>query len=404
MRREPHWQLTQPEALWQPTWPIDPGCGSDEFAEFVDQVTRRGGFLRDMYRLYTGRGTQDEIDFIGKSERLQHDVCQVFDTIGVGYHPEQLKFLHSAGRGDVYTPELEAMVVHAEQETFSDYGYRAPSVPAELLRARRQAYPQRVSDIPGWFDDLDRATFRRVLRWQTQHQPPGDLVELGCYLGKSTVVVGEWLRPGETFTVCDLFGDEAGDSANAAENRAAYESLSRQGFERYYQWFRRDLPVIHQALTSEILDHVAADSARFVHVDASHLYEHVTTDIASARTMLRHDGVVVFDDYRSEHTPGVAAAVWQEMATGGLRPIAMTPMKWYGTWGDPEPAKAELRSWLANEPRYAAEEQSIGGADVLRLYKRRAAQGSQPAQIESGYPKPARTRPTPLTESARSGS
>ncbi len=54
------------------------------------------------------------------------------------------------------------------------------------------------------------------------------------------------------------------------------------------------------------------------------------------RTLLAPEGVVVFDDYRAEHTPGVAAAVWQRLDKG-LSPFALSPVKMYATFGDPLP-------------------------------------------------------------------
>ena len=47
------------------------------------------------------------------------------------------------------------------------------------------------------------------------------------------------------------------------------------------------------------------------------------------------DGVVAFDDYRTAHAPGVAAASWGAVLNQGLRPFAVTARTMYGTWGDP---------------------------------------------------------------------
>ncbi|MEV6977254.1 class I SAM-dependent methyltransferase [Kitasatospora sp. NPDC093806] len=197
----------------------------------------------------------------------------------------------------------------------------------------------------------------------------GDILELGSYLGRSAVVLGDLLRPGERLTVCDLFDSEAGDAENAAEMTMSYRSsLTRSAFEANYLAFHPELPVIVQAPTSVLADgRVPAGSCRFVHVDASHLYEHVVGDIEVARRALAEDGLVVLDDYRSEHTPGVSAAVWQAVFTAGLRPVLLTPMKFYGTWGDPEPVREVLlaRDWRAEG--YTVDEDTIADLRVLRL-------------------------------------
>lgn len=228
-------------------------------------------------------------------------------------------------------------------------------------------------EIPGWFPPLDRDLFRALLAWQVANQPPGDLLELGCYLGKSAVVIGESIQAGETFTVCDLFGEPSADQANSKENIHSYASLDRTQFERNYLQFHSTLPVILQMPTSQVNDQVAADSARFVHVDASHLYKNVVEDIASARRILGPGGIVVFDDYRSTHTPGVAAAVWTAMANDGLIPVALTARKWYGTWDDSTAVHAFIQQWGKAKPEVRVSLPEIAGHEVLRLRLPRAA-------------------------------
>ncbi|MFI9363216.1 class I SAM-dependent methyltransferase [Kitasatospora sp. NPDC053057] len=253
-------------------------------------------------------------------------------------------------------------------------------MPSEAIAAARPA-PQRRDDIPGWFFGLDRAAFSHLLSAQTAAGITGDILELGSYLGRSAVLLGDHLQPGERLTVCDLFDSEAGDADNAAEMTMSYrKTLTRSAFESNYLAFHRELPEIVQAPTSVLADgRIPAGSCRFVHVDASHLYEHVSGDILVARSALAEDGLVSLDDYRSEHTPGVSAAVWEAVFTGGLRPVLLTPMKFYGTWGDAKAARRTLleRDWRAED--YTVDEDTIAGHHVLRLNY----QVKTPAQIRS---------------------
>ncbi|MFJ6619721.1 class I SAM-dependent methyltransferase [Kitasatospora sp. NPDC091335] len=229
--------------------------------------------------------------------------------------------------------------------------------------------PLKRDDIPGWFFSLDRAAFVHLLSAQSEAGLTGDILELGSYLGRSAVLLGDHLRPGERLTVCDLFDSDAGDADNAAEMAMSYrKTLTRSAFEANYLAFHGALPEIVQAPTSALADgRIPAGSCRFVHVDASHLYEHVAGDIAVARAALAGNGLVALDDYRSEHTPGVSAAVWEAVFTGGLRPVLLTPMKFYGTWGDAAAARAVLleRDWQAEG--YTVDDDSIAGTRVLRL-------------------------------------
>lgn len=223
-----------------------------------------------------------------------------------------------------------------------------------------------INDIPGWFSWTDQQLFRYFLGQATQ-EARGDLVELGTYLGKSAALIGEYVRPGERFVVCDLFNDVS-DTANELENSRSYSRLTRQAFEENYQALRGNLPQIIQGPSSLITEYVTPRSARFVHVDASHLYEHVATDIDSAITMLAEQGIVVFDDYRSRHTPGVAAAVWGAVAEGRLRPVCLSGAKFYAVVSDSELVTSNLKDWLSRFGRLQWEVQEIAQREVVRVW------------------------------------
>ncbi|MDZ5660792.1 class I SAM-dependent methyltransferase [Nocardioides sp. zg-1308] len=218
--------------------------------------------------------------------------------------------------------------------------------------------------IPGWFDAIDRELFRWFLGPGRAISGPGNLAELGVYMGQSAVLLGGFLENGEELTVVDLFESEAGDTANVRENAESYPGLSREAFEANYTRVHPDLPHVLQDFSERIVDHVAPGSCRFVHVDASHLFEHVRHDVVAAEQLLGTAGVVTFDDYRAGHTPGVAAAVWEAVANQGLRPIVLSPNKLYATWGDPTP----YLSGIAREtPWWTSETQSVAGGELLVL-------------------------------------
>jgi len=208
------------------------------------------------------------------------------------------------------------------------------------------ALPGSLDEVPGWFDDDDRLVFEWILEAQSSAGLGGDMLELGVYQGKSAIHMARFLRTGELLTVCDLFED-----VNIADGvpdfiRFAYASLSQATFERNYLAFHEELPVIVRGHTDTIEEHVRLGSCRFVHIDASHLYDNVRRDIGAARGLLGPGGVVAFDDYRTEHTLGTAAAVWEAVANEGLHPIAATAKKLYATWSDPAPMQNALVSRL----------------------------------------------------------
>jgi predicted O-methyltransferase YrrM len=241
----------------------------------------------------------------------------------------------------------------------------------------RPPYKQ-IDAIPGWFQRMDMEVFTQLLDHTSARLGGGDLAELGVYLGKSAALIGWGQQPGETFTVIDLFEQEAAAEENRAENEDQYAELSQEAFEKNYLTVHDTLPVVVRGPSGSILDHAAHGTHRFVHVDASHLYEHVVEDIAAARTLLKPGGVVVFDDFRAQHTPGVASAVWRA-TTEDLRPFAVTMGKLYATFddGNEQPWTDVLVDWLGQRDYWRHEVQQVADRPLLRIF--RPARKAKPA-------------------------
>ncbi|MFE2104509.1 class I SAM-dependent methyltransferase [Kitasatospora sp. NPDC059463] len=234
---------------------------------------------------------------------------------------------------------------------------------------QQPAEPAVLDDVPGWFWDQDRHLFDWFLGRQEKAGFTGDLLEMGAYLGRSAIVIGAHLQAAETFTVCDLFDSAAPDDENAAEMDNSYRrTLTRTAFETNYLSFHDRLPEIIQATTSTLAGgRIPPGAFRFIHIDASHLYEHVAGDLQVARTALAPEGVVVLDDYRSEHTPGVAAATWEAVFNHGLRPVVLTESKFYGTWGDPGPAQLDLLARRGTLPHCDITTETLAGHRLVRI-------------------------------------
>ncbi|MEU4497606.1 class I SAM-dependent methyltransferase [Streptomyces sp. NPDC023998] len=263
--------------------------------------------------------------------------------------------------------------------------------------------PTRFADVKGWFWPVDQLLFDWFLSHQRDTDPDGrgDLLELGAYLGKSAIFTGRYLREGEEFTVCDLWDSPAPDDSNSAEMDRSYATLTRRAFEANYLSFHDELPTMVQAPTSVITSRVRAGSCRFVHVDASHLYEHVHGDIAAAKALLQPGGIVSFDDFRAEHCPGVSAAVWGAVATSGLKPIVITGTKLYGTWGDPSVVREALLAWLQTRADLWHGVEEVAGAPLIRIKSTKSTTSPHPpASRHEPTPGPPRPTPPPATPPA----
>ncbi|MGW1027777.1 class I SAM-dependent methyltransferase [Streptomyces sp. NPDC002577] len=272
----------------------------------------------------------------------------------------------------------------------------------ETSASRPVQRPRSLGEVKGWFPSLDQVLFDRFLSRQERLGERGDLLEMGAYMGKSAIFTGSYLRPGERFTVCDLFdADDAPDTDNAVEARKSYATLTRAAFEQNYLAFHDRLPEVVQGPTSLVPGVVGENTCRFVHVDASHLYEHVAMDIGTARRVLLPNGVVVLDDFRSEHTPGVAAAAWEAVFNRGLRPVCLTTQKLYGTWGDPEPFLQELLGDTEWRAGISMSRQQIAGQHVLR-FSGRPPNPAAPRSRHAHEPRHAEEAATPAAGAATS--
>lgn len=227
----------------------------------------------------------------------------------------------------------------------------------------------KFEDVPGWLTVTDQTSFSWVLEYQNANEPPGDLLEIGVYKGKSAIHMGRYRKFGEKFTVIDLFDDAFGSEHINKSAAKTYKDLTKTEFEANYAAFHREMPKAIRGPSSEIINHVEPGTCRFIHIDASHMYEHVKEDIESARKLLRPDGIVVFDDYRTEHTPGTAAAVWEAILTGGMKPVFHTVGKMYATFGDPKPMQDEIVRRAANEETWrTAAPILIKDMPIIRMY------------------------------------
>jgi hypothetical protein len=109
------------------------------------------------------------------------------------------------------------------------------------------------------------------------------------------------------------------------------------------------------------------DSFRFIHIDGSHIFSVIRRDIRTAKVLLNKDGIVAIDDYRSVHTPGVAAAVWEAVTSDHLVPICLTPQKMYATWNSSNTTQRHLLAWADQRSDIAVELETICDSPLLRL-------------------------------------
>jgi len=229
------------------------------------------------------------------------------------------------------------------------------------------AYLAQLVTIPGWLTPVDFRMIRDLAGLQTRRGITGDLFEIGAYCGKTAIELGYLRQPTESLVVCDLFESEEVPAADQAEVAYWYGDLSRGRFEAIYLRYHPELPQILQMPSTEIGNQQLGSRFRFIHIDGSHVYQTVKSDIALAKELSCPQAILAFDDYGSPHCPGIPAAVWEAHFDLGLEPFLLTDTKLYAHWGD---YGADLLDEMETRGRVeglVCERHDIMGRQVLRV-------------------------------------
>ena len=199
---------------------------------------------------------------------------------------------------------------------------------------RRQYIIEGRESMHGWFERADAELFSAIDFAQRTAGLVGDILEIGCYQGSSAILLEYLRRSNERLVVCDLFQEVATTLDDFHHRTNSYSDFSRESFEVNFLRFHKNLPEIIAGSSTTLSSSNFGRTFRLIHIDGSHEYDIVRSDLLLAKSLLMPGGFVIFDDIITLHTPGVTAAVWEGVIRDGLIPVYQTH-KLYGTWGDP---------------------------------------------------------------------
>jgi hypothetical protein len=217
---------------------------------------------------------------------------------------------------------------------------------------------------------MDVLLFEFILGCQLRDGIPGDVLEIGAYEGKSAILLGYGLRDQDALVVCDLFGLDPTDFEVPTEGMKDYTGLTVDRFYQNYDQFHPRRPQVEVCPSWQLSERIEGRRFRFIHIDGGHAYECVQADIRIAIDHAGEDAVIVLDDYRSPHTPGVAAAVWEATVGGLLYPFGITATKLYATTS--REAQAGWRKTFLDfntaDVAWASELHEVAGSELVRFW------------------------------------
>ena len=128
----------------------------------------------------------------------------------------------------------------------------------------------------------------------------GDLLEIGSYCGRSTALMGGYIREGERLFVCDAFEANTDDPY---EDKPSPEALMANLIKVNGEAIRNKI-VIHNCLSND-LQLEAEQRFRFIHIDGGHSADQVYADLQKCGPRVLSGGIMVMDDYQHPDWPGV---------------------------------------------------------------------------------------------------
>lgn len=167
-----------------------------------------------------------------------------------------------------------------------------------------------IQQVKGWFTFDDYVHFTMSLELQSHMGLAGDILEIGCYHGRSTCVLARHLRKGERLVICDIF---EGDSGEQYSEPPTVDSVRRLVLSFVPALEPEQLDF--RECRSDQLELTENDKFRFVHVDGAHEQSVALQDIRLAARHLMDHGIVVVDDYQHCNFPGVSLAVEEFLET-----------------------------------------------------------------------------------------
>jgi predicted O-methyltransferase YrrM len=167
----------------------------------------------------------------------------------------------------------------------------APSVPEQSASGFAEAL-RAVEGVEGWLTD---AQARRLWDAAARVAPPGRIVEIGSFRGRSTTILARAAAPGVEVVAIDPHGGNdrgpqeiAPDAARGEEDHRAFRAnLERAGVARR---------VRHVRLPSEDALGEAGDPVDLLYVDGAHRYVPARDDIARYGARVAPGGTLLVHD------------------------------------------------------------------------------------------------------------
>ena len=190
-------------------------------------------------------------------------------------------------------------------------------------------------NIPGW---NGQEILHKIGTYASQVPENGVIIELGALFGRSTYTLGHSKHPSVKLFTIDLFikilfenHQQVGfhDGKTAGLEKAVFEAeilenpkrINGDSVFKLWKIYNHDIPnLFGQRGNASLIDPTTFPYADMIFHDAGHEYNDIYTDLSRWWPRLKHDGVLIIDDYepRDPSFSGMVKGVDQFVAENDL--------------------------------------------------------------------------------------
>jgi O-methyltransferase len=186
-----------------------------------------------------------------------------------------------------------------------------------------------LKNYPIISDQVTREELRQILELfekALKNNVQGDVVELGCYVGTTTLFLRRLLLAYKSDKILHAYDSFEGlppktaeDASPAGEQFKAGElHAQRSAFVKHFKQAGLPLPVMHKAWFSELTPDDMPEKIAFAFLDGD-FYGSIRDSLKLVWPRLAEGAIVVVDDYQSEALPGAKRAVDEWVRTHPAR-------------------------------------------------------------------------------------
>jgi hypothetical protein len=177
------------------------------------------------------------------------------------------------------------------------------------VRQVRDYQKRDIARIEGYLTPRDAMYLAFVDDVQRANNISGDLLDIGVWRGRVTLLLANMARSNEKVFAVDLF-DLRDPSHKQYNDPAVFQNnLLELGLVDKVQTIRAHTVTDRSAIVKAIGD----SRPRFIYIDGGHDYDTCRNDVALALDIVSSQGVVVCNDYLSLLHPAVTEAVVDEV-------------------------------------------------------------------------------------------